>query len=405
MSGKNSKPTNRFHVFSPRKNKHTDINNSVMDEPLVSKTDSVGTSQAVDSQDASQAMALSPALDARLKRMEDTIGSIVPSIRQDIHELKEAQEQKFEIITDNVNKIKQELHSVKSENSRLKTHNDELSARMDRLEAYSRKNNLILYNVPEETGSATQTVLNILSKDLGIDDATDIQFEAVHYLRANKSSSSPRPLYMRMLHRADRDRIWAARRNLRGSTIRIAEDLPQTYLKARRLLLPVMKAARASEHKATFVNDKLRVEGQDYGINDLKHLPADLNPEIGCINESDDVLGFFGRYTPFSNFYQCGFTIDGHTYNCVEQYIQKSKAETLGSPQIAQKIITEENPAQQKQLGKSVKGDNRKWCHEIRYDIVNSTSALIVMLHAFARWRPQKIYSSHTWKTCLFTGL
>ena len=120
MSGKNSKPTNRFHVVSPRKNKHTDINNSVMDEPLVSKTDSVGTSQAVDSQDPSQAMALSPALDARLKRMEDTICSIVPSIRQDIHDLKEAQEQKFEIITDNVNKIKQELHSVKSENSKLR---------------------------------------------------------------------------------------------------------------------------------------------------------------------------------------------------------------------------------------------------------------------------------------------
>ena len=99
------------------------------------------------------------------------------------------------------------------------------------------------------------------------------------------------------------------------------------------------------------MNDKLRVEGHDYGINDLKHLPADLNPEIGCINESDDVLGFFGRYTPFANFYQCGFTLDGHTYNCVEQYIQKSKAETLGSSQNSTEDTNRREPSTTEAIG------------------------------------------------------
>ena len=55
--------------------------------------------------------------------------------------------------------------------------------------------------------------------------------------------------------------------------------------------------------------DKLIVEGKPYTLADLKNLPKDLNPAISCEKEDDNILGIFGRHSPFSNFYISGFKV------------------------------------------------------------------------------------------------
>ena len=195
---------------------------------------------------------------------------------------------------------------------------------------------------------------------MNITNVDSISFEAIHRL-GSSIQSKPRPLIFCLSHRPDRERIWAARRNLKGTPYSLAEDLPEPYLKARHMLMPVMAAARTSNLKASFVADKIRVDGRLYGVQDMKRLPTHLSPEIGCTKESDDVISFFGRHSPFSNFYECKFTIDGHSFNCTEQYIQKCKAEVMGHDNIALRVHRETDPAKQKQLCSNLKGDIRKW--------------------------------------------
>ena len=61
----------------------------------------------------------------------------------------------------------------------------------------------------------------------------------------------------------------------------------------------------------------------------------------------------------YSQWYPSNFTIDGFEYNCCEQYMMHQKALLFGDNEIADKIMLEEMPAYQKELGKKVKGFDR----------------------------------------------
>ena len=209
-----------------------------------------------------------------------------------------------------------------------------------------------------------------------VENASAIRFEAVHRLgKHNPNRRSPRPVIVRLSYISDRDRIWSSRQNLKGTPYIIEEDLPESYQKARRNLMPVMKAARLDGKKCMFVADKIRVDGNLYGVNDLTRLPESLSPQSGCIRETADAIAFFGQHTPFSNFFRSNIAIEGHTYNCTEQYIQKSKAEIMGCEEVAAQVLKQADPAKQKQMCKNLKGDIRKWksqARDVAYKVAKS---------------------------------
>jgi hypothetical protein len=63
-----------------------------------------------------------------------------------------------------------------------------------------------------------------------------------------------------------------------------------------------------------------------------------------------------------SNWTYSPFILDGHKYNCVEQYFMAEKARLFKDDQALRMIIKAIDPADQKRYGKGVKGfDERKW--------------------------------------------
>jgi ribA/ribD-fused uncharacterized protein len=292
-------------------------------------------------------------IDSRLKRIENIVLSITPTLRNEIQSLKASQKKKLNNIKDSLIQVEKDLMSTKDENAKLKADNALLHDRINSQEAYSRRNNLILHNVPEDQAPLKITVCRILS-NMGITNVDTISFEAIHRI-GRYTRAKPKPLLFCLSHRPDRDRIWSAKRNLKGTQFQLEED------KARRTLMPVMMAARTNKKKVMFIKDKLKVEGHIYGVNDMSKLPDYLNPEQGCIKQSRDTLCFFSRHTPLSNFYQCPIKVEDHVYNCVEQYLQKLKAETMGDEETAIKIMSEIDPTKQKVLSRTIKGDEKKW--------------------------------------------
>lgn len=65
---------------------------------------------------------------------------------------------------------------------------------------------------------------------------------------------------------------------------------------------------------------------------------------------------FFTQNDKFSNWYLRDFKVKGITFNCGEQYMMYAKAKLFGDHEIAEKIMKEKRPKQQKALGKQVKG-------------------------------------------------
>ena len=144
---------------------------------------------------------------------------MVQKIQDNLEEIKENQQAKFCLIIDTVDDMENELHAVKDENSVL---ND----RLNKLEAYSRRNNLLLFNVPEDEAPQINKLKRILSGQMSIDNVDNIFFENVHRLGMKKESRI-RPIIFKLQHYADRQRIWVARNKLKGSKYILSEDLPQ----------------------------------------------------------------------------------------------------------------------------------------------------------------------------------
>ena len=73
---------------------------------------------------------------------------------------------------------------------------------------------------------------------------------------------------------------------------------------------------------------------------------------------------------PFSNWYKTNFTVDGITFNCTEQYMMYHKAILFANPDIAQKILKENSPREQKALGRKVKNFDMYYWNENAIQIV-----------------------------------
>ena len=131
----------------------------------------------------------------------------------------------------------------------------------------------------------------------------------------------PDPYTSGLVRRSDRYTIWANRRNLKGTEYVLHEDLPDSYVKARGQLRPIMIAA---QQKAMFIGDKLKVDDKIYEVGDINHLPPHLEPTNVCTQKTDMVL-FFGKHSPLSNMHMCSITLDGQDNSSVEQYYQQQK--------------------------------------------------------------------------------
>ena len=74
--------------------------------------------------------------------------------------------------------------------------------------------------------------------------------------------------------------------------------------------------------------------------------------------------------TCFSQWYEIDFDVDGHKYNCAEQYMMAQKAWLFKDISTFGKILNASDPKEIKQLGREVKNfDANKW-NEHKFEIV-----------------------------------
>ena len=78
----------------------------------------------------------------------------------------------------------------------------------------------------------------------------------------------------------------------------------------------------------------------------------------------EEKFTFFWKHR-FGQWSRCKFEVDGHTYNCCEQYMMAEKARLFNDEESLKKIMASTNPKEQKALGRKVKNfDYEKWNEE-----------------------------------------
>ncbi|XP_067024762.1 uncharacterized protein [Acropora muricata] len=85
---------------------------------------------------------------------------------------------------------------------------------------YQRRENLRFYGIeedPEGAEDTRQVLIDFLQSELGIEDASDIEFQRVHRIGPfNQQASKPRQIIARFLRYPDRERVMSNARILKG---------------------------------------------------------------------------------------------------------------------------------------------------------------------------------------------
>jgi hypothetical protein len=160
---------------------------------------------------------------------------------------------------------------------------------------------------------------------------------------------------------ADRNQIWALKKNLKGTSVVVREDYSKETSKYISTLIPVMKAARKANLKSNIVGDILIVNGKKYPRGHLSSLPTILQDSKLSTSEDENGLAFYGKASPFSNFYQCNFTVGDTKYSSVEQFYQSAKANLNNQINLRDEIMRTNDPAEQKRIGSRVILDQQEW--------------------------------------------
>ena len=169
-----------------------------------------------------------------------------------------------------------------------------------------------------------------------------------------------RPVLCQFLRYSD-VRLVLENRGQLPNNVFVQEDYPSEIEERRRILRPIFKKAKSMPQyrgKCRLTVDKLVIKGQTFTvkpINNLDRLPTELSPRNSAERQNDQILAFFTKSSPFSNFHPSPFMKNNSTYHCNEQYIQARKAEIFNDDETHSKIMRCKCPYEIKRLGRSVR--------------------------------------------------
>lgn len=85
---------------------------------------------------------------------------------------------------------------------------------------------------------------------------------------------------------------------------------------------------------------------------------------------TDQLVLFWKPPSPFGQWTDSPFTLDGRTYRCAEQYMMAEKARLFGDEQVERAILDSDSPREHKRLGRQIAGfDETRWAEQ-RCEIV-----------------------------------
>ena len=130
---------------------------------------------------------------------------------------------------------------------------NEEKQRSAKLESHSRRNNLNVFNIPEEKDESFQTSENVLRRfmewlKLSKKVSKEISFERVHRIgKSNSNNSKPRPLIAKFTFHKDKKFVLAQAKNLRDTNFAVARDFTKEIVKKMQLLVPTIKGRKEEQ--------------------------------------------------------------------------------------------------------------------------------------------------------------
>ena len=169
-------------------------------------------------------------------------------------------------VNEQVEELQKKIEDIEESKKKelLELHSKQLYA-----EAYSRRENLKFFGIPErkeENGGDTQKALyDFIEKVLDFGDpVNNIEFQRVHRI-GKVNSNKPRAIIARFLRFSDREKVLRAGFKINKNTnFKVLEDYPQEIITRRRAQMSKLMKAKKKGKKVSFSKkepDKLYIDG------------------------------------------------------------------------------------------------------------------------------------------------
>lgn len=216
----------------------------------------------------------------------------------------------------------------------------------------------------------------------------EVEITSAHRIGTTQEGNSgyTRPIIVKFPSLPHRNKVWRKRFNIPGeegrNTIRIQADLPRQLRDDVRVLYRVLRAASAiPEYNTAVVRDfALVLNGTSFSPRELELLPQPIRPSYLATRTSDEAIGFFSRYTVFSNHFPAEFKVDDIKFSNVEQFLAYKRALMTDQQQVIQKALNASNPADAKSILNSLKED-----HQVEWEANRATWAKEAIRAKFAQ--------------------
>ena len=238
---------------------------------------------------------------ADLKACKDELKSEIQAVKLELSDVIKS----LNAVWEEVQSLKQknkdlqdQCDTTAAENSKLNEEICALKNRLIKMEDYSRRENLRIYNIPENSGESSversRKVMDVLS-ELGA-DPENIMFHAIHRtgnpnntLSSNSAVSNevstesregasrpprPRPILVRFVSRMDSDWVWVNRKKVmdssRFSSVFIDKDLSAESARQLGKLRAAYKKAKELNIAKVFIKGKkISVNSSLYSVDNL----------------------------------------------------------------------------------------------------------------------------------------
>ena len=306
-----------------------------------------------------------PAMQIQLSKLTEDVDGIKAEMREHKQAIEFNQNDIAELQLKVIN-LSQQIEEISQncQTKQLSSDVNRLQKDLVHLEAYGRRDNLILENVGEGYNEDCRSVVSgILKENLQIQK--ELLFTRVHRL-GKKDQNKKRPIILRCHFYPDRELIWKNRRLLKGTGIIMREDYPESIEQDRRSLLPYCNAAKEKKMKTSLRGDTLLIEGQTYKVEDRHKLDEYVKPrEVYEKQLPEKKLHlFFSNTSPFSNMFPAKIKIEGQNFHCAEQFYMYEKAKFVNDTVGARKILHSKDGKEAKYLGKKISVDPAQWLEQ-----------------------------------------
>ena len=303
-------------------------------------------------------------IDGINKKVEEIINikTDIDNLRKELSDMKtkyddvKKEVKKYEKVEEKLKEVQKTQDLIGLLDIELKASEEEnqlLKEKLLQQESYTRRDNLLLMGIQEQTNENCENLVRaFLSSKLEILEsiAKALLISRCHRL-GRKKNSYPRPIIIKFLLHSEKMMVWQKRFLLKGTSFIIKEDFPKEIQNSRKVILPLFNEAKQRDRFSKLFAEKVVYKGHTYTYTQAKELAEDLKFYKGGQATSHGKLAFYGRSTPYSNFYPASFKEGATVYTCSEQMYQQQLCLHFADAQAARTVLLQTDPVEMKKIG------------------------------------------------------